>query len=46
MAMQKLPLAIAILAIMAKIAILAISEMAIGNINMAMLVIQLKNIKK
>ena len=44
--MLKLTLAITIVAIMAKMAILAISAMAIGVNNMAILGIQLKSIKK
>ena len=44
--MLKLPLAIKIVAIMEKMAILAISAMAIIVINMANLGIQLRSIKK
>ena len=46
MAMLKLPLAITIVAIMAKMAILAIMAMALGVINMALRGIQLKSMKK
>ena len=46
MPMQKLLLALATGAIMAKMGILAISAMAIGINNMVILGIQLKSIKK
>ena len=46
MPMQKLPLAIAIVAIMAKLAVLAISAMAIGINIMVIKGIQLKSKQK